>query len=67
LELIGSVGFVGVTAIDFSVAGFSVNVAVTIVAVAGIVNVQVALVLLGQMLLQPPNVEFAPGASVSVT
>ena len=65
--MIGSVGFVGVTAMDFSVAAFSVNVAVTMVAVAGIVNVQVALVLLGQMLLQPPKVESAPGVSVRVT
>ena len=66
-ELIGSVGFVGVTAMDVSVAAFSVNVAFTICAVAGIVNVHVALVLFGQMLLQPPNPEPAFGVSISVT
>jgi len=65
--LIGSVGLVGVTAMDVSVAAFSVNVAFTICAVAGIVNVHVALVLLGQMLLQPPNPEPEFGVSVSVT
>ncbi len=41
-ELIGSVGFAGVTAIDFNVAAAAVNVAVTVSAEAGIVNVQVA-------------------------
>jgi hypothetical protein len=41
-DLIGSVGFAGVTAIDFNVAAAAVNVAVTVSAVAGIVNEQVA-------------------------
>jgi hypothetical protein len=41
-DLIGSVGFAGVTAIDFKVAAAAVNVAVTVSAVAGIVNEQVA-------------------------
>ena len=50
-----------------SVAGFSVNVAPTTCAVAGIVNVQVALVLLGQIVLHPPNPEPEFGTSVSET
>jgi len=65
-ELIGSVGFAGVTAMDFSVGALSVNVAVTIVVVAGIVNEQVV-VALSQMALQLVKVEFAPGIAVSVT
>jgi hypothetical protein len=67
VELIGSVGFVGVTAIDCSVAGFFVNVAVTIVAVAGIANVHVVPVVLVQGVVQLVNDEPFAAAAVSVT
>jgi hypothetical protein len=66
VELIGSVGFAGVTAIDFSVGPLSVNVAVTICAVAGIANAQVELPL-SQMALQLVNVEPVAAIAVSVT
>lgn len=58
-ELIGSVGFAGVTAIDFSVAAAAVNVAVTVSAAAGIVNVHVAppTVHIVGAPFHPPNVD----------
>jgi hypothetical protein len=65
-ELIGSVGFAGVTAIDFSVGPLRVNVAVTICAVAGIPNAHVVLPL-SQMALQLVNAEPAAAVAVSVT
>jgi hypothetical protein len=67
VELIGTVGFAGVTAIDFNVGALSVNVAVTIVAVSGIVNVHVRLVVFGQIALQLVNAEFAPAIAISWT
>jgi hypothetical protein len=67
VELIGTVGFAGVTAMDCSVGGFFVNVAVIIVVVAGIVNVHVAFVRFGHTALQFVNVEPAAAAAVSVT
>jgi hypothetical protein len=65
-ELVGSVGFAGVTAIDFSVGAFRVNVAVIIVAVAGIANAH-TLVPLSQKALQLVNVEPDAAFAVSVT
>jgi hypothetical protein len=65
-ELVGSVGFTGVTAIDFSVGAFSVNVAVRVVALFGIVIMQV-LLLLSQIVLQLVNVEPAAAFAVSTT
>ena len=65
-ELIGSVGFAGVTAIDFSVGPAAVNVAVTIVAVDGMVKPHVV-VELSQMALQLANVDPVAGAAVRVT
>lgn len=68
-ELNGSVGFAGVTAIDFNVAPAAVNVAVTVSAVAGIVNVQVApaTVHIVGAPLHPANVEPFVTACVNTT
>ena len=65
-ELIGCVGFAGVTAIDFSVGPVAVNVAVTICAVDGMVKPHVV-VELSQMALQLVNVDPVAGAAVRVT
>jgi hypothetical protein len=68
-ELIGSVGLAGVTAIDFNVAAPAVNVAVTVSAIAGIVNVQVApaTVHIVGAPLHPANVEPPVTACVNTT
>jgi hypothetical protein len=68
-EPIGSVGFAGVTAIDFNVAAPAVNVAVTASATAGIVNVQVApaTVHIVGVPLHPANVEPLVTACVNTT
>ena len=65
-ELIGSFGFAGVTAIDFSIGPVVVNVAVTIVAVDGMVKPHVV-VELSQIALQLVNVEPVAAAAASVT
>jgi hypothetical protein len=68
-ELIGSVGFVGVTAIDFNVTAAAVNVAVTVSAIAGIVNVQVAPATVHDVgtPFHPANVEAFVTACVNIT
>jgi hypothetical protein len=68
-ELIGSVGFAGVTAIDFNVAAAAVNVAVTVSAEAGIVNVQVAPATVHEVgaPFHPANVEPFVTACVNTT
>ncbi len=68
-ELIGSVGFAGVTAIDFNVAAAAVNVAVTVSADAGIVNVQVAPATVHEVgaPFHPANVEPFVTACVNTT
>jgi hypothetical protein len=68
-ELIGSVGFAGVTAIDFNIAAPAVNVAVTVSAAAGIVNVQVvpATVHIVGAPFHPANVEPFVTPCVSTT
>jgi hypothetical protein len=68
-ELIGSVGFAGVTAIDFNVAAAAVNVAVTVSADPGIVNEQVAPATVHEVgaPFHPPNVEPFVPASVNTT
>ena len=68
-ELIGSVGSAGVTAIDFNVAAAAVNVAVTVSADAGIVNVQVAPATVHEVgaPFHPANVEPFVTACVNTT
>jgi hypothetical protein len=68
-ELIGSVGFAGVTAIDFNVAAAAVNVAVTVSADAGIVNEQVAPATVHEVgaPFHPANVEPFVTACVNTT
>jgi hypothetical protein len=68
-ELIGSVGFAGVTAIDFNVAAAAVNVAVTVSADAGIVNAQVAPATVHEVgaPFHPANVEPFVTACVNTT
>jgi hypothetical protein len=68
-ELIGSVAFAGVTAIDFNVAAAAVNVAVTVSADAGIVNVQVAPATVHEVGVpfHPANVEPFVTACVNTT
>jgi len=68
-ELIGSVGFAGVTAIDFNVAAAAVNVAVTVSAEAGIVNAQVAPATVHEVgaPFHPANVEPFVPACVNTT
>jgi hypothetical protein len=68
-ELIGSVGFAGVTAMDFNIAVAAVNVAVTVSADAGIVNVQVAPATVHEVgaPFHPANVEPFVTACVNTT
>ena len=68
-ELIGSVGFAGVTAIDFNVAAVAVNVAVTVSADPGIVNEQVAPATVQEVgaPFHPANVEPFVPACVNTT
>ena len=68
-DLIGSVGFAGVTAMDFNVAVAAVNVAVTVSAVPGIVNEQVAPATVQEVgaPFHPANVELFVPACVNTT
>jgi hypothetical protein len=67
VELIATVGFAGVTAIDFRVGALRVKVAMMVVATAGIVKVHVGLVVFGHGALQLVNAEFAPTVAVRVS
>ncbi len=68
-EPIGSVGFAGVTAIDFNVAAAAVNVAVTVSADPGMVNEQVAPATVHEVgaPFHPANVEPFVPACVNTT